>query len=93
MVRSTSGPFKADPLAILPMEGSPQPCSLQMTKGPAISCLHMPQHSRLQCRKHCHKTRELAAFQVLKFTPQAVSFMEIDSLIYVWEVLATLCGM
>ena len=57
---------------------------------PVFTC---PQHSRLLCRKHCHKPRELAAFQALKFTPQAVSFMEIDSLIYVWEVLGTLCGM
>ena len=90
MVGSTSGPVKADPPAMLPMEGSPQPCALQMAKGPAFPVFTCPQHSRLQCRKHCHKPRELAAFQALKLTTQAVSFMEIDSLIYVWEVLGTL---
>ena len=40
---------------------------------------HAPSTADLQCTKHCYKPRELAAFQVFKFTPQAVSFMELYS--------------
>ena len=83
MVKSTPGPFKAHPLAILPVVGSPQPCSLQMTKGACcFTSSYAPSPADLQCRKHCCKPRELAAFQVFKFTPQAVSFMEIDSFLF-----------
>lgn len=46
----------------------------------------------LQCKKNDCKSRELAAFQVFKFAPLAVSFMEIDSLIHVREGLETVCG-
>lgn len=40
---------------------------------------YAPSTADLQCTKHFYKPRELAAFQIFKFTPQAVSFIEIDS--------------
>lgn len=53
----------------------------------------MPSEENIyNARKNDCKSRELAAFQVFKFAPLAVSFREIDSLIHVREGLETVCG-
>lgn len=92
MVRSsTSGPLEAHPLAIPPVEGSPQPCSLQMTEGPAVSLLYMPPAQQI-CDAGSTVVN-LEKWLLAKFWSLLRPYHLWGSCIYVWEALATLCGM
>lgn len=67
-------------------------CSLHRTKPFTFSTSDTLSREHLHGKKNHCKSRELAAFQVFKFAPLAVSFMEIDSLIHVSEGLERVCG-
>lgn len=85
------GTFKRTSSSTLSVVDSREFCSLHKTKPRTFSVSYALSTAHLQCKKNHRESRQLAAFQVFKFTPLAVSFMEIDSLIRVREGLGMLC--